>query len=193
MHFDRINYNDFYHPVVFPERKGKDAAFGCSFTYGTGVVIGKAWPDYLDLCNLGQPGYSNDRIARTAIEYINEHMPKKIYVMWTMFDRREVVIGNRYHNFFSSDWRANSTDPEDMWWHNTFALADDLANKYNFKKNRLLLSNYCDARDIKFIDMHMSDTSYTSFSKGSDGMHPGTDWHIAVADKFKKIESELYE
>jgi hypothetical protein len=171
-------------PVRSQEFLGVDAAFGCSLTYGIGVEHKESWPHLLGIFNSGAPGSSNDRIARLAIEYIDQHKPKNIFVLWTFPERRE--------------WRNSSGDLKkfnpsrvknfDFNWHKAHVLlSNSHADNYNFDRNRLLLNCYCQIHSVNLYELAWSDLPWNGYSVGSDNQHPGADWHINAANEFKKL------
>ena len=153
-------------------------AFGCSFTYGTGVVLNNTWPYLLGTSNYGLPGSSNDRICRLAIEYINLTNPNKIYVMWTFKNRREWIDEDNNILRFKSD------DVNFKWEEAHLELHNEHWDNYNYNKNKLLLENFCVNNNVELYQLNVSDIKYNDL--GDDGLHPGKEWHINVSEHFTK-------
>jgi hypothetical protein len=78
------------------------AAFGCSFTWGLELddPSTQSWPALLGATNLGQCAASNQTIVRTLLDYLVNHAPDLVVVMWTYPARFEFVIDN--NNFVST-------------------------------------------------------------------------------------------
>ena len=129
------------HPARNANQLGGDAAFGCSLTYGIGVDEGEDWPTLLNLYNWGRPGSSNDRVVRHAIEYINNHKPESIYVLWTFPERREWRTPDGETVKFNPSRQENF----DKQWHKSHVLLSNThADLYNQERNQLLLRTYCE-------------------------------------------------
>jgi hypothetical protein len=174
--------NELEHPSRNSNQKGKDAAFGCSLTYGIGVEEGEDWPSLLNLYNYGRPGSSNDRAVRHAIEYILEHNPENIYVMWTFNERSEYIDSNGNTLKYNPSRQENF----DKQWHKSLTLlSNSYYDNYNQSRNELLLRTFCRLHQVTLYELYYKDCPIINFSKGSDGAHPGADWHAHVAEKFK--------
>lgn len=177
------HFNDWYYRDVQEPGPGEWAAFGCSFTFGTGV--NNPWPKILGVVNCGQPGSSNDKIARLAISYCNTFKPKKIYVMWTFPQRREWVDehGNMiaFKNITDSEAQQIMKQPFVSWDNSHLFLMNDLWDTYNYQKNCLLVESYCAARDIELVSTTVSVLDHRNYPPARDRQHPGPDWHLNVA------------
>jgi len=158
------------------------AAFGCSYTFGAGVQV--PWPALLNVVNCGQPGSSNDKIARLAISYCEQFNPSTIYVMWTFGQRREWVDKNGNVQAFKNVTPAEATNMLNSnivsWGNSHVCLMNDLADDYNYTKNRLLVQSYCAANDIYLIETNVLEIDKDMYSSARDGTHPGMDWHLNV-------------
>ena len=158
-----------------------DGAFGCSFTYGTGVKAVEAWPFLLGVNNFGLPGSSNDKICRLAIEYIKLKSPKRIFVMWTFPNRREWIDDQRTVLRFKAD------DVKYRWEEAHLELQNEYWDHYNKSKNILLLENFCVNNNVTLFQMSVDALDHTSMnSYGSDNSHPGTEWHTNVTEHFNR-------
>jgi len=155
-------------------------AFGCSFTSGIGVEPHEAWPSLLNAENMGQPGASNDYICRTAIEVLKQHKPEFIFVMWTYTARREWI------DEYGNKLRFKPDDVKFKWEEAHLELQNSEYDKYNKAKNKLLLELYCLNANVKLYQMNMDDIDHTLMAKGTDGSHPGREWHTHVARHFNK-------
>ncbi len=180
-HFVKFNIDELYdnRNTLQP---GGPAAFGCSFTYGTGVKHKNTWPALLGVYNCGQPGTSNDRIVRLAIEYINTYSPKEIYVMWTMLSRREWVDEEGTTLRFKVDDKEGNIY---RWQEAHVELSNNNFDNYCYKKNVILLQSFCEARNVKLYDMSVHSLNHTMFPFGSDNSHPGELWHESVFQHYK--------
>ena len=160
------------------------AAFGCSYTFGYGVD--NPWPCTLDAVNCGINGASNDLIARLAISYCKTFKPSSIYVLWTFPWRREHVHDNNgLHKWGRlSDDKIKEELKNPSWVGSYLTLMNDHADLYNFQKNKLLLSTFCDSNSITLNQSTIFDLPKGSFPLARDGDHPGPDWHDAIANSF---------
>lgn len=170
-------FNSWHYRGELEPAKNAPAAFGCSFTFGQ--ASNTPWPEVLGIVNCGQPGSSNDKIARLAITYCKEFEPKEIYVMWTFAQRREWVNELGFYIKYKGEIKAN--------YHITshlFELTNDKWDEYNYEKNKLLLQSFCSANNIKLNETTVTDVSRLQYPPGRDNMHPGPDWHVVVAEQF---------
>lgn len=180
-YFNSQQYRGYLEPAA-----GAPAAFGCSFTFGTGVD--QPWPALLDIVNCGQPGSSNDKIARLVVTYCKTFKPNCVYVMWTFPQRREWVDehGNviAFKNITNEE-ASNILKQNFLSWDNTHLyLMNDLWDEYNYEKNKLLVESYCAAHNIELFQTTVTSISHSDYPKARDGMHPGPEWHINVAASF---------
>jgi hypothetical protein len=176
-------FNSWYYRGELEPGTGKTAAFGCSFTFGTGV--NNPWPELLGVVNCGQPGSSNDKIARLVLSYCNQFQPSEIYVMWTFPQRREWIDerGNviTFKNITNAEAQSIMKQPFVSWDNSHLFLMNNLWDSYNYQKNHLLVENYCAARSIKLHDITVTDLDHRNYPPARDRMHPGPDWHINIA------------
>jgi hypothetical protein len=181
--FDETGYT--VHVPKYPDLLGNDASFGCSLTYGIGVELFEDWPSLLGLYNAGQPGASNDQIARHAITYINDFAPSAIYVMWTYSSRREWVDDNGFCKRFIPGSKQDAGSD----WHNAITMLSNSYNdEYNLTKNQLLLRNFCENKYIKLYELMHNTIDRTQYPFGSDNAHPDKSWHKEVSVEFKHYE-----
>ena len=175
-----------YRGTIIPGM-GTSAAFGCSCTFGFSVDEHHAWPSILEIANCGQPGSSNDKIARLAISYINTFKPTDIYVCWTYPQRREWIdeFGNVVA--FKNVTSAEATQIlEQTWvsWDNAHVfLSNPLHDEYNYTKNKMLLEGVCAMQNVTLHQTSVLDIDHTQYSYGRDLSHPGPDWHVVIAEK----------
>ena len=156
-------------------------AFGCSFTYGTGVEPYEAWPKLVGANNYGLPGSSNDKICRLAIEYIRIAKPDTIFVMWTFPNRREWIDEDGNVLRFKAD------DVNYKWEEAHIELHNTHWDNYNYSKNKLLLESFCVNTDVRLFQLNVLDIDHSLMkSYGSDNSHPGKEWHIYVSENFTK-------
>jgi hypothetical protein len=163
---------------------GKSAAFGCSFTFGIGVEEGQDWPSILGLYNLGRPGSSNDRLVRMAVDYVFKYRPDNIHVLWAYPERREWLDQDNVLKKFNPVSKHN----QNTYWHKSHTLLSNAhADAYNFDRNRLLLHTVCQLNNVRVLELRVENMRIRDFGLGSDGSHPGPDWHVHVADVFRQI------
>lgn len=176
-------FNSWYYRGDLEPSTGQTAAFGCSFTFGTGV--NDPWPERLGVVNCGQPGSSNDKIARLAISYCKTFQPSEIYVMWTFPQRREWIDehGNviAFKNITDAEARQIMQQPFVSWDNSHLFLMNDLWDDYNYQKNRLLMENYCLANKIILNTATVTTIDHRDYPPARDNQHPGPDWHMNIA------------
>lgn len=170
-------FNSWHYRGELEPGENRDAAFGCSFTFGQ--ASNTPWPEVLGIVNCGQPGSSNDKIARLAITYCKTFKPKEIYVMWTFAQRREWVNELGFYTNYKGEIKENNYITSHL-----FELTNDKWDEYNYEKNKLLLQSFCSANNIKLNETTVTEVSRTEYPPGRDKMHPGPDWHVVVAEKF---------
>lgn len=180
-----IQYNkqeDEYRSLRQPEQD-YPASFGCSFTYGTGVEMEQTWSFLLDCVNLGVRGASNDYISRMAVTYCKLYNPKDIYVMWTFSNRREYVDDSGT----LLKYKAYDPGSEKYAWHRAnFELSNTHSDEYNLAKNKLLLESFCKSENINLHQTSVDTINhYDMESIGTDGQHPGVEWHDTIAEHFR--------
>lgn len=170
-----------YRGTVEPAME-QDAAFGCSYTFGTGS--NSPWPELMNLANCGVAGGSNDLIARTAITYCKTFKPKNIFVMWTFTNRREHVDNkglDRFRGISEAELKEEYKNPTWKTYH--LMLNSKESNEYNFEKNKLLVESYCFANNINLIQLDVTTIPKRNYQLGRDKDHPGPDWHVVVAEE----------
>lgn len=179
-------FNKQYYRGTLEPGPGLPAAFGCSFTFGTGV--NQPWPEILGVVNCGQPGSSNDKIARLAVTYCNEFKPKDIYICWTFPQRREWVDerGNviAFKNLSESEIKSILSQKFVSWDNALLFLMNDLWDEYNYTKNKLFVESFCKANNINLHQTTVTDIDARNYPKARDNMHPGPEWHLNIASLF---------
>lgn len=179
------HFNSWYYRGAIEPEPGKTAAFGCSFTFGTGVDEKQHWPGLLGIANCGQPGSSNDKIARLVLSYCNTFKPSEIYVMWTFPQRREWIDehGNviAFKNITDAEAEQIMRQPFVSWDNSHLFLMNDLWNDYNYQKNCLLVENYCAANSIVLHTTTVTEIDHRDYPSARDRQHPGPEWHMNVA------------
>lgn len=156
------------------------ASFGCSFTYGDGVEVDQTWSFLLDVANMGLPGASNDYISRMAVTYCKLYNPTDIYVMWTFPNRREVVD----EDGTLLKYKAYDPGSENYaWYRASVELSNDHSDSYNLAKNKILLESFCKAENINLHQISVDTVNHVDMNSiGTDGQHPGVEWHDTVAE-----------
>lgn len=180
--------NQYHYRGTVEPGMDRAAAFGCSFTFGTGVDDHHPWPAILGVANCGQPGSSNDKIARLAISYINEFKPTDIYVCWTFPQRREWVDdqGNviAFKNVTASEAEQMLSQNWVSWDNAHLFLSNSLWDEYNYTKNRMLLEGVCAHNNVTLHQTSVLDVDHTQYPYSRDLSHPGPDWHVVIATMF---------
>lgn len=176
---------EFEYPPRASDKLGQSAAFGCSLTFGIGVDEGQDWPSLLELYNLGRPGSSNDRLVRMAVDYILEYQPDEIFVLWTFPERREWLDDAGILKKFN----PSRVSEQDTYWHRSHTVLSNMhADAYNLDRNRLLLHTISKYHQVSVKELNYSDLPWKGFSTGSDGAHPGADWHAYAAETFGSLK-----
>jgi hypothetical protein len=94
-HYNSRGYRDQEWPDSVEDLKNAIWCVGESFTIGVGNPIHHTWPNLLGnqttrrIINVSLSGGSNDWMARTVKNIVNEILPETIIVQWTDFYRRE--------------------------------------------------------------------------------------------------------
>jgi hypothetical protein len=113
--------NSPYDKHIRPNDRGKIAAFGCSYTYGTANLKKQAWPEILSetleeaVLNFGVPGIGIDGIYQNIYNVINDFDPKKIIVLFPNLERRLAKL-EKNGLFFDIPILANSMDYFDCFY-----------------------------------------------------------------------------
>ena len=118
-----------------------------------------------------------------AVSYCKRYNPTDIYVMWTFSNRREYVDDEgRLLKF-----KAYDPGSEQYAWHRAnVELSNDFSNDYNLAKNKLLLESFCKAENINLHQLSVDTIDHMDMeSVGTDGKHPGVEWHDTVAEYFR--------
>lgn len=140
------------------------ASFGCSHAFGYGVNV--PYAKIIGFANCAVNGISNDAIVRMAYTYCEQFKPNKICILWTMPNRREYV---------EEDGTIQKFKAEEN--HQLLALQNSNWDQYNLEKNKIFISSYCKANNIKLLEY-----DFMNNDKGArDGLHPGPDWHVNMA------------
>lgn len=183
----------------------KIVTFGCSWTFGHGLsnqntnpsiwpknpqdieyAKNNSWPAWLarDFCvsldNLSMPGGSNDRIARSAIQYFTQNKNKENYIaiiVWTAFERRELgILSQFYFNIFNSKLDSYLNINLEDFYDTDITLCDDdvLTLKklivyhsfdeihcfVNYLLNVINLTNYFKVNNINFLMLNGINSPY---------------------------------
>lgn len=171
---DQVKYyfNKYRYRGTICPGPGVDASFGCSHAMGYGVNV--PYAEIIEYANLGISGISNDAIARMAYTYCEEFKPKNIVVLWTIPNRREHVTDSG--ELTKVRYERDTDDEINLSYIN---LQNDKNDEYNYIKNSLFLTNYCQLNDINLQQYFFEDNDF----QARDGMHPGTVWHINMASR----------
>lgn len=113
-------------PETIQEAQSAIWCIGDSFTVGLGSPYNHAWPQVLQkksnnqIINVSMDGASNEWIAKTAIEILNEVKPINMVLMWSYIHRRHGIRDTDLkRNIIIDDEQLrqhyiDSTDIEDM-------------------------------------------------------------------------------
>lgn len=156
------------------EFRGDHAVFGDSYTFGIGVE--RPFAQTLDYDNVGIPATSNDAIARRVYTYLHEYPnAQTVTVMWTYGYRREWVepSGSLYE--FKRKMKPGSVD------FPLSELQNTAYDEYNWQKNQLFVQMICEIKGVQLIETNNHVIDPERYAVGTDGKHPGQDWHDAVA------------
>jgi hypothetical protein len=190
---DNVTYhfNDMGYRGGISPGHGVPAGFGCSCTFGTGVDERHHWPGLMGIANCGQPGSSNDKIARLAVSYINTYKPREIFICWTYPQRREWVdeFGNviGFKNVTAAEAAGMMAQKFVSWDNAHLYLQNELWDEYNYTKNVLFVESYCTANDVNLYYTSMLEQDHTRYPYSRDLNHPGPEWHVNVAALFQDL------
>ena len=151
---------------------------------------------------------SNDRIIRTAREYLTQHKPDAIIIGWSTWEREEWLyndrywqinaggagydwpeeLKHRYHDWVTSlDYRQKERDAQDKIW----ALHQELSDIPHLFFNSYLALDFTEHRDWGDSYLYPYDNAYTYYHWLKDhgyntvnphSYHFGADAHRAWAD-----------
>lgn len=188
MYFDTFDLTE---DPEYPRNKeptpGAPAAFGCSITYGVGVEPEQTWPSLLGVVNCSAPGSSNDKILRRAVSYCETYKPPVIYVCWT-FDMRREWVDETGEILRWQPKKRNEPNEDYRWRMAHLELQNPHWDKYNGLKNKFMLNMYVVGAGVRIVDFSINDPiPHDSMPLGSDNLHPGPEWHAAIAEHIHQI------
>ena len=161
-------------------------ALGCSITEGIGLPAEQTWPSLIEqkldypVLNLGLGGGTTDTVARILTNISTVYDIQTVLIMWPFVHRFEIYCPQ------NSKLKIHTILPQNSNLEHQWALADTmgiqrfnqnqlivnlLAKKYKFNINQHLAVDILDKIDHK-----------TKGIRARDGMHPGTNMQIKIAD-----------
>ena len=165
---------------------------GDSFTYGEELSNrSNAWPfclGFIDVLNLASPGYSNDAIIRTTVEFLEQTDITRAIIAWTTPHRIEV---NEQHLTPTSHRKYGSIcDQVFLDWREQWAID-------KFYTQVALLDGYLKNKGVEYLFVRTFDVpniSIGNWAKGSmvewmgdcpkgPGGHPLELGHQRIAEK----------
>jgi hypothetical protein len=171
--------------------------YGCSLTYGDGVLINDRWTSLVDAQfnyssnNFGIPGIGiNEILLLFAITSRFVSIKRAVFLLPP--PTRQYINGfNVFPNTVSD--RLPGKEYAKIWYqlpteyfidcaNNSIQLILQLAKLQNIQCIFAKWNTYFDITlpELKFNVPEIN-------TKGSDNMHPGTEWHCGVADSLIKI------
>lgn len=168
---------------------------GCSMTVGVGVDQDETWPSQLKkmmqnreghgvcMWNVATSGASGDYVARTIYNVVDHLKPTAVAVMWPPISRLELPTE------FAGKVTQGSIHMQ-LFPRN---LVDENYLMYVHDRNRIMIEQICQHRNIQFVSNPLTQTStqqqvrgnpFVADTQGRDGMHPGPDWHKKVAEYY---------
>jgi len=169
--------------------------------------------------NYGMYGISCSFIIRQCFKILNSgYIPDAIFVLWPGFSRREYftslgkyrkIGGHRLANDDDVVWKNNTPDIaflelqndyqdiSEFWISYNFLVT--LCNSYKIKLSHSIVGYYYEIFMAnyevlnKFINtdtFFVPTTSYQNDYGGSDGSHPGVEWHDKFATEFYNFINE---
>lgn len=158
-HINQWRYRDTIEPG-----ENIPASFGCSHAFGYGVNL--PYAKIIGFANCAVNGISNDAIVRMAYTYCEQFKPNKICILWTMSNRREYITDSGSIEKFKANENQNLLGLQNSNW-----------DQYNLQKNKIFITNYCKANNIKLLQYDFKNND----NKARDKLHPGPEWHINMS------------
>ena len=151
---------------------GDPMAVGCSITYGVGVDVDQTWHSLIErhYC-IAQPGASLESIWRLLRHWITVVKPPRIRLLTPPMGRREL-------------WQSYGPlqmQPSNSYWIKEFA--DETEIQLN-QMRMLDAIRHC-VGDTPIDIVTWESVVHDVVDKGTDGQHPGTKSHEAIAKHFK--------
>ena len=173
---------------------------GPSTDYGIGVEMHECWPYLLEqmldipVYNLSVPGGSVDTCYRVLDTFLPIIQSKKIIAIPALVARREII--NSHAKFNNGPVRNSIYIQIGSWSPDYQFLLDPEELELNVKRQRDAIASITREYNSELIlleyptqwllDPEHSFPHVHDYSKGTDNMHPGPDWHIAVAEYVRK-------
>jgi hypothetical protein len=173
---------------------------GCSLTVGIGVDLESSWTHRvasslgLRHYNLGVGGGGPDMCFRLAHHWIPRLRPKYVMMLTPYAGRIEIVVEEAIIQLLPNSLKhleytgqREKLEPYYETWLSHPANAD-----MNLLKCSLGVQSICDSIGAQLIEIPLIKLELETLmgpggwsgTVGRDLMHPGTEWHKAVADKF---------
>ena len=158
-------------------------AVGCSCTYGTGVEAHEAWPAQLEVItglpvyNFGVPGGSLDSCFRVLNTFLPIIQAKTIVMNKPSINRRELVNSHIKDIYIQiGHWSDNYLD-----------LLDEHEIKLNESRQTYAMMGIANAYKSRLLTVDVGNTDYPIIKDtGTDGLHPGPQWHKEMASHLKQ-------
>jgi hypothetical protein len=173
---------------------------GCSLTVGIGVDLETTWTHRvasslgLRHYNLGVGGGGPDMCFRLAYHWIPRLRPKYVMMLTPYAGRMEIVVDNAIIQLLPKSLKhleRNGLREKIEPFYNAW-LSHPANTDMNLLKCSLGVESICNRADIQLIEISLDNIELTTLmtdqgwtgTLGRDLMHPGVEWHQAVADKF---------
>jgi len=165
-------------------------ALGCSCTYGFGLDEHEAWPALLEerigmpVYNFGVNGGSADSVFRVLATHLPIIQSKIVCIQAPSDYRREI-------------WYEGKVEPDRIggWVKERIDLLGEKEVALNKKKNYYSIIELCRRYDCELRLFRSNDSNenprHLEEPYASDGIHPGTRWHEAVAEFFDCCPSDI--
>ncbi len=137
----------------------KVACFGCSNTFGQGLMDHETWPyllqDNLDSTkytayNYGLCGASADTISRLIFLYTQLHKPHAIICLFPDIFRKEYFTKNTKLPVNFCPFMDKKYIPSDKEYQSYIGLVNQYDGFFNFIKNIKFIETICNANNIRF-------------------------------------------
>jgi hypothetical protein len=164
---------------------------GCSHTVGIGVDLESSWA-YRVASSLGLRRYnlavgasSSDTCFRLAHHWIPLLRPKYVMMFTPVDVRMEMVLENHLINFTPTMSSYMEKQYMEMLggFYNGW-LSHSANAELNRLKNVMGIQTICNSIGVPLVEIPSDGMLYGIEPLGRDLMHPGREWHKAVADKF---------
>jgi len=185
------SFNDHgYRTHSFNSRKDECyVALGSSDTIGLGQSEHNRWSNIIEehtgvkTYNLGQGKGSADTITRTAIGWLKELNPSKVFVLWPPNNRYELGLEHN-HKIVTLTPHEYEDMPDNLKNIYELYLGTNFNSLINRQRNEYTITGLCSDLDIELYSCDYVKFNHIDKQTARDGMHHGSEYQKAVANNF---------